>query len=82
MNVPHQWSKADKHLIMLAMAWSTFSILVGIFLMFDSLESGEAVSFAIIHALEVAGIFIIAGLVTFCLPLAVYSRRINKKIGV
>ncbi len=72
--IPH-WPGARKHLIMLAIAWVSFSILLGLFLAFDALESSPAnkpAAGVLINALKTAGLLMFGGIVTYGIPFLVY----------
>jgi len=74
------WPEAGKHLIMLALAWSAFSIMFGLFQAFDVMESQENIaSQAMMGALKTAGLLVLAGLIVFSIPILVFTfiRRVK-----
>lgn len=69
--VPH-WPKATEHFILLAVAWTVFSTLFGLFGAFDAMEAGgeNIASQALLGGMKTSGLMIIGGILLATLPLA------------
>ena len=68
--IPH-WTKATEHFILLALAWTVFSTLFGLFGAFDAMEAGgeNIASQALLGGVKTAGLMMIAGLLIAAIPL-------------
>lgn len=69
-----KWIEATKQIAGLALAWGTFSTIVGLFQAFDALEnSKDIIPFQVIMGgLKVALITALYGLIVFCISQLVY----------
>jgi hypothetical protein len=79
MKITAHWPEVTKHLIALTLGWGAFSILLGLFFSFDTLEASEVASVteAIPEFLQVAAITFLSGSIAFCLPLFIW-KSLNK----
>ena len=73
--IPH-WTKATEHFILLALAWTVFSTLFGLFGAFDAMEAGgeNIASQALLGGVKTAGLMMIAGLLIAAIPLVAVAR--------
>ena len=80
MKITAHWPDVTKHLIALTVGWGLFSILLGLFFAFDSMEASKAASIpeAMPEFLQVTAITFLIGSIVLSLPIFLW-QLLNKK---
>ena len=80
MKITAHWPEVTKHLIALTLSWGAFSILLGLFFAFDTMEASKAASIpeAIPEFFRVATTSFLSGSIVLGIPILVW-KLVNKK---
>lgn len=80
MKITAHWPDITKHLIALTLGWGLFSILLGLFFAFDTMEASKAASIpeAIPQFLQVTVISFLIGSIVLGLPILIW-KLVNKE---